>query len=206
MSLSDPDLLLQRAQRVSDGVEHRQRHGQVLDLGEDPAIKERREPVAWVDRHMVITGSANVQIARQFAVKQHRPAFRAFGPQVLGHLTARKQRVDLRSDVVRNPVHRLPCGHVVAPSDIPQGGKLQRRGPGMGKHLQARPFILAKILPPEASVAKDRSLRREYLDQDETQIRPAFEAPFWLSVMSKAGFHLGRPSALQPVPRDEIER
>jgi hypothetical protein len=31
---------------------------------------------------------------------------------------------------------------------------LQRRGPGMGKHLQARPFILAKILSPKAYPAK----------------------------------------------------
>jgi len=51
---------------------------------------------------------ANVQIAAEFAVKQHRAAFVTLGPQVLWRFAARENRVDPWTDVVGDPVHRSP--------------------------------------------------------------------------------------------------
>ncbi|MPL60817.1 hypothetical protein SDC9_06379 [bioreactor metagenome] len=92
-------LLVAELQRVGDRLGH-------LDLGEDAAVEQRGEARARRDRHVVVAVRADVQVLGQLAVEQHGPAFGALGPQVLGHLAAREQRVDLRFDVVRDPVHR----------------------------------------------------------------------------------------------------
>ena len=50
---------------------------------------------------------ADVQIVRQLTVKQHGPTFATFGPKIFRYFSARKQRVNLWPDVVRNPIQRL---------------------------------------------------------------------------------------------------
>ena len=54
---------------------------------------------------MVVARRADVEVPLQLAVKQHRPAGFALGPEVLRHLAAGEERVDLRADVVGDPVH-----------------------------------------------------------------------------------------------------
>ena len=67
------------------------------------AIEQRHEPFTRADRHVVIAVRTDVLVLRQLAVEQHRPAFGAFGPQVLGHLAAREQRIDARADIIGDP-------------------------------------------------------------------------------------------------------
>ena len=76
-----------------------------LDFGENSAVKQRAKAVARCDCHVVIARRADVEVVRQFSVKQHCAAFVTFGPQVLWHFAAREDGIDARADVVRNPVH-----------------------------------------------------------------------------------------------------
>ncbi|CAM3338581.1 hypothetical protein PANO111632_14890 [Paracoccus nototheniae] len=92
-------LLVPELQRVDDRIGN-------LHLDEGAAVEQRAKAFARGDPHMVIAVRADVQIVRQFPVEQHGPAFGAFGPQILGHIAAREQRVDARADIVRDPVHR----------------------------------------------------------------------------------------------------
>ena len=90
----------------------------------DPAIEQRVEPGSRRNLHMVIAIGADVQIVRQFAMKQHGSALIALGPQVFGHFAARKQRVDAGADVIRDPVHG-DLQPLFALRDKPQGREMQ---------------------------------------------------------------------------------
>ena len=91
-------LLIAELQRVNGGRGH-------FHFGEDTAIKQRRKAVTRADVHVVAAIGAHVQIVADLAVKQHRAAFVALRPKILGCLAARKDRVDPGSDVVVDPVH-----------------------------------------------------------------------------------------------------
>lgn len=71
-------------------VDHRIRH---FHLDEHTDIKQPGKAVARRNRHMMIARGTDVQIRREFAVKQHRPAFRAFRPKILGHLAAQNSEL-----------------------------------------------------------------------------------------------------------------
>ena len=64
--------------------------------------------------HVVATIGTDVEVLAQFPVEQHRAAFIAFGPKVLGHLAAREDRVDAWAHVVGDPVH---AAVIPVPSD-----------------------------------------------------------------------------------------
>ncbi len=93
--------LVAEVQRVRDRCRHRD-----FDVG--ARVEQRREPCPRRDRHVMVAARADVEVRRELPVKQHRAAGVALGPQVLRHLAPREQRVDLRPDVVRDPVHGAP--------------------------------------------------------------------------------------------------
>ena len=78
----------------------------MVGVKEDPIVKQRLEPRARRDRHVMPAIGADIQRLGQFAVKQHRAALIAFRPKILGHLAAREDRVDPGADVIGNPVHK----------------------------------------------------------------------------------------------------
>jgi hypothetical protein len=80
-----------------------------LDLKKAAAVKQRFKAHARRDSHVMLAIGADVEGVLQFAVKQHRPAFGAFRPQVLGRFAPREDRVDRRFDVVGDPVHPGAC-------------------------------------------------------------------------------------------------
>ena len=102
-------------------IGQRFRHGDFLELA---AIEQRLEAVARRDRHVMAARGADILIVRQFAVEQHGSAFIAFGPEVLGNLTAREERVDLGADVVGDPVHSTSLGNLLI-RDKPSVRELQ---------------------------------------------------------------------------------
>ena len=77
-------------------------------LDEDAAVEERDEALARADRHVVAAVGADVEVVGELAVEEHGAAVVALDPQVLRHLAAREERVDLGADVVGDPVH--PAG------------------------------------------------------------------------------------------------
>ncbi len=83
-------------------VDHRFGH---CDLYKNAVIENRPQPVPRADCHVVIAVCADIEVVRQFTVKQHCAAIIAFGPKIVGHFTSRKQRVDRGADVVGDPVH-----------------------------------------------------------------------------------------------------
>jgi hypothetical protein len=125
-------LLVAEMQRVDHGIRH-------LHLGEDAAVEQRLEPFARADRHVMFAGGADVQVRRQFPVEQHRPAFRALRPKVLGHFAAREQRVDLRTDVVGDPVHAVPAAPLVSHRNKPGGREMQSAAIRIGGLKLSRP-------------------------------------------------------------------
>ena len=56
---------------------------------------------------MVSAIGADIQIIAQLAMKQHRSAFVAFLPEILGRFAARKDRVDPWTDEIGDPVHGI---------------------------------------------------------------------------------------------------
>ena len=58
------------------------------------------------DREVVAAVGADVEVVGELAVEEHGAAVVALDPQVLRHLAPREERVDLRADVVGDPVHR----------------------------------------------------------------------------------------------------
>ena len=61
------------------------------------------------DPEMVAAIGAHVVIAGEFPVKQHGAAGVAFYPEIFRHFPARKDRIDPRAHIVRDPVHVGKC-------------------------------------------------------------------------------------------------
>ena len=81
------------------------RRGGNFDFGEDAAVKQCGEPITRRNTHVVIAVRTDVQVVRNFAVKQHSSAIVAFGPEIVRGVATRKDRIDARPHIVRNPVH-----------------------------------------------------------------------------------------------------
>ena len=68
-------------------------------------VEQGLETGARGDRHVEVAARTDVQVFRQIAVKDHLAAAIALAPQVLGRIAPLEQRLDLRRDVIGDPVH-----------------------------------------------------------------------------------------------------
>ena len=109
-SNQDENTVANREAKAPIDYQHPRGETDDLDLDENAIVEQRGKAIPGHKLHVVVAVRANVEVVRQFPVEQHGSALGTLGPQVLRNFPPRKQRVDLGSDVVGNPVHARAFG------------------------------------------------------------------------------------------------
>ncbi len=75
-------------------------------------IEKVPQTVLGTNAHVVARRWHNPLVLFQIGMEDHFARNRIFDPEVFGHFTATKHRIDLRPDVICDPVHDRSCSFV----------------------------------------------------------------------------------------------
>ena len=112
-----------------------------------PSSKKIAQPLLGGDAHVMAGSGDHELVALQVLVEHHLAGVGVLDPEIFGHVAAAEHRIDLRPDVIGDPVHRLvlcrSSGSAVEMASLAGrskagGAHAPQRAPGPGRPWRLR--------------------------------------------------------------------